>query len=131
MKHLKPIAVAAFLWLSGSLAFAGDFDGSRQLICATVDALECTAGEACSKEQPKKIGAPAFMRVDFAKKQIIGKQHTSAIRFMDNSGESLKMQGTELGYGWTIALNRNNGDMSVTLVDSSVVFVLFGSCTPL
>jgi hypothetical protein len=131
MKRLIHIALAAFVYTAGSFAFAGDFDGSRQLICATTDALECTSGEACSKEPPKKIGAPAFMRVDFAKKQIVGKQHTSAIRFMDNSGESLKMQGTELGYAWTIALSRANGDMSVTLVDSSVVFVLFGSCTPL
>lgn len=131
MKHLIHIALAAFVYTGGSLAFAGDFDGSRQLICATTDAMECAAGEACSKEPPKKIGAPSFMRVDFSKKQIVGKQHTSAIRFMDNSGESLKMQGTELGYAWTIALNRANGEMSVTLVDSNAVFVLFGSCTPL
>lgn len=131
MMRLVRIAVAAIACAAGSVASAGDFDGSKQLLCATIDALDCSAGEACSKGRPKEIGAPAFMRVDFAKKQIIGTQRASPIRFMEKTGESLMMQGTELGYAWTMALDQEDGEMSVSLVDSNGVFVLFGSCTPL
>jgi hypothetical protein len=35
----------------------------------------------------------------------------------------------ELGFGWTIALDQESGQMSGTLVDRDGVFVLFGACT--
>jgi hypothetical protein len=41
------------------------------------------------------------------------------------------LQGTELGFAWTIALDQANGKMMVTLVDRDGAFVFFGSCTPL
>jgi len=50
---------------------------------------------------------------------------------MDKSDTQLLLQGTELGYGWTLALDQESGTMTVTLVNREEVFVLFGSCTPL
>lgn len=85
----------------------------------------------CLKGRPDDIGAPAFMRIDFARKAVIGPKRTSAIRFMEKDAESLVLQGTEAGYAWTMALGQAEGELSVSLVDSSGVFVLFGSCTPL
>jgi hypothetical protein len=42
------------------------------------------------------------------------------LRCVEPSDGQLLMQGTELGYGWSIALDVNRED----------VFVLFGACTP-
>lgn len=131
MGRLVRIAVAAYACTVGSVATAGDFDGSRQLICAPVEAMDCTAGMACVKGRPDDIGAPAFMRIDFARKAVIGPKRMSEIRFMEKGAESLVLQGTEAGYAWTMALDQAEGEMSVSLVDSSGVFVLFGFCTPL
>jgi hypothetical protein len=110
-------------------ARAGDFDGSKLLICAPVEALDCAAGEACAKGTPDDVGAPAFMRIDVARKAVIGAKRTSAIHFVDRSESQLLLQGTELGYGWTIAIDQASGKMAVSLVNLEGAFVLFGSCT--
>jgi hypothetical protein len=107
---------------------AGDFDGSKPFICAAVEALDCGAGEACAKGTPDDIGAPAFMRIDVARKAVIGPKRTSAIHYVDRSESQLLLQGTELGYGWTIVVDQASGKMAVSLVNLDGVFVLFGSC---
>ena len=49
---------------------------------------------------------------------------------MEPSEGQLMLQGTEMGYGWSIALDTRTGSMSTTLVNREDVFVLFGACTP-
>jgi hypothetical protein len=49
---------------------------------------------------------------------------------MEPSDGQLLLQGTELGYAWSVALDTKTGAMSTTLVNREDVFVLFGSCTP-
>jgi hypothetical protein len=130
---MKTYLLAAMIIFVGAIATAsaGDFDGSKLLICATVDAMDCVSGENCAKGRPGDMGAPAFLRIDFAKKTIGGPKRTTPIVAMDNSGEQILLQGKELGYGWTFALDQDGGRFSATLVNRDGVFVLFGSCTPL
>jgi hypothetical protein len=123
--------VAALAWLTAGTAFASDFDGSKLLICAPVEAMDCAPGEACTKGRPGDIGAPSFLRIDFAQKVIVGPKRTTPIVFMDKSDNQILLQGTELGYGWTLALDQESGTITVTLVNREEAFVLFGSCTPL
>ena len=51
------------------------------------------------------------------------------ILFIDKSDDQALLQGKELGYGWTLALDQESGKMTATLVNREEVFVLFGSCT--
>ena len=81
--------------------------------------------------RPEDIGAPRFLRIDFAQKVIVGPQHTSPILFMDKSDDRILLQGTEFGFGWTLVLDQASGTMSATLVNREGAVVLFGSCTPL
>ena len=60
---------------------------------------------------------------------MIGTKRTSAIHSMDKSDVQLLLQGTELGYAWTIAIDQSTGKMAVSLVSLESVFVLFGACT--
>jgi hypothetical protein len=39
------------------------------------------------------------------------------------------LQGTELGYAWSIALDTGSGRLSAALVDREGAIVLFGACT--
>jgi hypothetical protein len=112
-------------------AFGADFDGSKNLICAPVEAMDCVAGEACTRGLPDEIGAPAFIRVDVTKKVISGPMQTTPILFVDKTETRVLLQGKELGFGWTIALEQSTGKLTATLVDEEGVFVLFGNCTPL
>jgi hypothetical protein len=50
---------------------------------------------------------------------------------MQRSADGLILQGTEAGYGWTLAVDIQQGTMSATLVNREGAFVLFGSCTPM
>ena len=93
--------------------------------------MDCVSGEDCTKGRPGDLGAPAFLRIDFAKKTIGGPKRTTPIVSMDTTEEQILLQGNELGYGWTFALDQEGGKFSATLVNRDGVFVLFGSCTPL
>jgi hypothetical protein len=123
---LAAVVCSAPAWVQGA-----DFDGSKPLLCATIDAHFCDIGEVCYRTLPEILGAPQFLRINFAKKTITGaQQRTTAIRYMEPGDGQLVLQGTELGYGWSLALDTKTGAMSATLVNRDDVFVLFGACTP-
>jgi hypothetical protein len=130
MKSIRYLIVV-FLPLLPVNTQAGDFDGSRLLICAPVKTMDCVRGDDCLTGLPEDVGAPAFMRLDFAKKTVIGPKVTSPIMLMEKTGDQILLQGREVNFGWTIALDSENGEMAVTLADRNGVYVLFGSCTPL
>jgi hypothetical protein len=110
---------------------AADFDGSKTIICAPVEAMDCAPGAVCGRGSPADVGAPAFIRIDFAKKVVIGPKRTTPILAMEKSESQVLVQGNELGYGWSIAVDQEDGEMSATLTNHEGAFVLFGSCTPL
>jgi hypothetical protein len=103
----------------------------ERLMCATVEALDCEAGAACFKGRPADLGAPPFMRIDLANKSIAGAKRSTPIVSMQQNAGILLLQGTEAGFGWTLAVDTEQGTMSATLVNGEGAFVLFGSCTPM
>jgi hypothetical protein len=50
---------------------------------------------------------------------------------MEKSESQILLMGTELGFGWTMVLDQDSGDLSATVSDRDGTIVLFGSCTPL
>jgi hypothetical protein len=80
---------------------------------------------------PEDFGAPVFMRLDFAKKAVLGPKHTSPMLLQEKTDSQLLLQGREGAFAWTIAIDSESGNMAVTLVNRSNAYVLFGNCTPL
>lgn len=115
--------------LSACPGHANEFDGARVLLCAPVQAFDCAAGEDCAKELPEQLGVPAFMRIDVPNKAVIGPKRTSPILLADKSETQLVLQGTELGYGWTLVVDQESGKLTATLANREGVVVLFGACT--
>lgn len=124
------VGVQAALLCLTTAVLGADFDGSRRLICATVDAHACDPGEVCLRGLPADLGLPRFMRIDLGEKTIAGPKRTTQIRFIDNGADQILMQGTELGYAWTVVLDKTDGSMSMTLVNRDDTFTVFGYCTP-
>ncbi|WNC94134.1 hypothetical protein RI103_25560 [Paraburkholderia sp. FT54] len=110
---------------------AADFDGSKPLLCATVDAHSCDPGLTCSRSLPGDIGAPLFLSLDFAKKTIVGPARTTPMRIASKDANQVIMDGTEMGYGWTLVLDSADGSMTLTIVNRDDALVLFGNCTAL
>jgi hypothetical protein len=106
-----------------------DFDGSKLLICAPVEALDCAPTDGCIKSTPEDFGAPAFLRIDVTNKTVAGPKRTSPIEVSVLDANQLLLRGAELGYGWTIAIDQATGKAVFTLTDHEGVFVLFGACT--
>jgi hypothetical protein len=92
--------------------------------------MDCAPGAACEKGTPEELGAPTFFRIDFTNKALVGPKRTSAIQLVEKIDRQLLLQGTELGFGWTLALDSATGKISATLVDREGAVVLFGACTP-
>ena len=112
------------------IAIAADFDGSKPLICAPTEAVDLLAGEEIAKARPSDIGAPSFLRVDIANKKIAGPKRVTPIKYIEKDDTQILLQGTELGFGWTLALDQQMGDMTITFVDRTGAVVLSGPCTP-
>lgn len=123
------ICLAACLPLGA--AIAADFDGSKPLICAPTEAVDLRAGEELVKARPTDIGAPSFLRVDIANKKITGPKRVTPIRSIEKNDKQILLQGTELGFGWTLALDQQAGTMTISFVDRAGAVVLSGTCTPL
>ncbi|MBI5632790.1 MAG: hypothetical protein HZA15_04865 [Nitrospirae bacterium] len=113
-----------------SPVFAGDvIDGTKPLLCASIEALDCDPGQACDRGIPEIMGAPKFVRIDFAKNEIAGPLRTTKIRSMDKDEDQLVLQGYEVGLGWTIAIDRFTGNMRASFAGWDAAFIIFGACT--
>jgi hypothetical protein len=111
-------------------ALAADFDGSKGLLCANVQAVECVAGAAaCIRATPFDLGVPTFIRLDFEGQRIVGPYRSTPVRLMEKNTGQILLQGSELDFGWTVALNTVTGEVSSMLMDREVVIALFGYCT--
>lgn len=122
--------VCAFvLPLVATAALAADFDGSRPLICAPVTVMDCFRGDECVTALPEDVDAPAFMRFDFDKKTVSSAKVETEILLQEATAEQLLLQGREGPFGWTIVIDSDSGDMSVTLTGRNRALVMYGSCT--
>lgn len=132
---LTALAVAlATLVASG--ASAGGFDGSVNLVCSSVDVVGCTDGPTCLQARARDFALPDFLFVDFAKKVVRGTEasglkQTSPIKSSERSEHQLVLQGFENHHGWTLAIARADGRMTLTSTGPDVSFMIFGACTAL
>jgi len=120
----------------GGLSHAKDFDGSKALTCATIEAIECVPGGECYKGWAHEINLPQFVTVDFAKKSITGQRPNDGsrlaakIKSVSTKSSNLMLQGVQNDRAWSIVIAKNNGFMSVSVSAEDSAFVVFGACTP-
>jgi hypothetical protein len=113
-----------------SPAFAGDLiDGTKPLLCANIEVLDCDPGVPCDRGIPEIMGAPQFLRIDFAKNEIAGPLRTTKIRSIEKDADQIVLQGFEIGMGWTLALDRVTGNMRLAFASWDATFIVFGACT--
>lgn len=132
MQTLRTIGVALLAVSCSHAAVAGDFDGSKLLLCATSLAIECQQNYECETTAHSEVAFPRFVEVD-AKKKVVSAANSSGasspIGSVSHDGGNLILQGVEEGRGWTLLIDESTGEMSVSVADPDGAFVLFGACT--
>ncbi len=133
----------ALLALSWGSSNAASFDGSVPLLCASATVIECLPIAGCGQVAPEAIGAPQFMRLDFAGNRLTstaadGTERSSAIERAETVDGKLILQGAEEGLegvrdglGWTMAIAGDSGRMVLTASGDDAAFAIFGACTTL
>jgi hypothetical protein len=126
----------------GLTAAAEDFDGSKPLVCTVIEVNECLAGEGCQELAPEEINLPRYLWINVGKKTIQNKKTGDAVR--KSRIESAKrvdgkliIQGAEEaredvrdGFGWTIAIMEESGQMVLSASGDLAAVAGFGTCTP-
>lgn len=144
MKNMKMSILALAIVCTAAIPVsAGDFDGSKPLLCSVISITECAPDGECRRTTAENVGLPQFLRVDFQKKTISAPRPVdgtppSAIERMERVDGKLILQGAEDGLegvrdgvGWTSALSEDTGKFVLTASGEEVAFVVFGACTPL
>ncbi len=142
MRNALIAQIALLVGFSVVPAMAQDFDGSKPLLCASMDIRECDRGKACETRQAIDVNAPQFLRIDFAENRLDGRradgtESTTAIERIENVDNKIILQGVEDGaegvrdgLGWSLAIAMDTGRMVLTGAGDDVAFVIFGACTP-
>ncbi|MDH3597232.1 MAG: hypothetical protein OEM93_20535 [Rhodospirillales bacterium] len=125
--------VASLGLLAGPVSAAG-FDGSKPLICASIEAFDCASGGDCLKGTAESMNVPQFIRLDFKGKvakatRPDGEERISKFGNMTQNDGALILQGVQGGLGWSMTIAQDGGKMALTAAGEEVGFVIFGACT--
>lgn len=136
MRRYQLVILAACLGLLAGPVSAAGFDGSKPLLCASIETFDCASGGDCLKGTAESMNVPQFIRLDFKAKvaratRPDGEERTSKIGSMTQNDGALILQGVQGGLGWSMAIAQDGGKMALTAAGEQVGFVIFGACTPL
>ena len=135
MKKIKFMSLAFLCFILTPLSIAAaDFDGSRSLLCATIETFECGSDIECQRGTAQSINLPQFLKIDFKDKKISGTRESgevlsTKIENTEHGDGKLVLQGTQNNKGWSMLINEATGKMTITASDDQVGFVVFGACT--
>ena len=122
-------------------AVAGDFDGSKPMLCAVMDIVECGPDGNCQKVTVEDVSIPQFLKINSKEKKITatqtsGSKKSTTIKNIEHVDGKLILQGAEDGIegvrdgvGWSLAIAEDTGKMVLTASGDEVGFVVFGACT--
>ena len=142
MNNIKRIVWALILFfLTGVPALAGDFDGSKPLICASIKVFECTEKPGCQEVTAQEISLSQLVRINVDDKKIIGNvngtERVTQIEYIEHIDGKMMLYGAEEGYesvrdgvAWTATIDEATGSLVFSATGDGVAFVVFGACIP-
>jgi hypothetical protein len=136
MKKISIIFVLLVaLGMLPSQVFAAGSESSKTLLCGADTVTQCAYDSGCMRTTAREVNLPRFIKVDMKKKVIsqvnVDKPRQAEIKFMDRQENRIILQGAENGRAWSMVIRETIGEMSATVSDDLLGFVIFGMCTPM
>ena len=120
MKVIEKISLAVGTCLLTTAGFTADFDGSKNMICASMDVMECVQGKSCETVSPEDINAPSFITLDVDSMEMAIKRKEGSAKREIRNKEHLEGRliiqgvGVDSPVGWTLTINEETGKMVIT-----------------
>lgn len=135
------LCVSACVSVMPPNSVAGDFDGSKPMVCTVIEANECLMGEGCKAVAPADVNLPRYLWIDVAKKTVQSAKGGDAARKSPIEGvkrfdSKLILQGAEDGqegvrdgFGWSLAIMEDTGQVVLSASGDLFAVTAFGACT--
>ena len=128
---IQIICYLSVAFFSGSIVAASDFDGSKSLICAIVEVLDCDVYNECARVNANAVNLPDIFRMDIKKKEMVGADRATKIQHVTHNEEDIILQGTsDYGRAWSVVLSQSTGKYTGAVAANDFGFLIFGSCLP-
>ena len=107
---------------------------SSKLVCSSIDVIACKDGRHCADGSSQSFELPEFMFINFKDKTVRAKNHdgnnyVSPIKNFEITKSQLIIQGIENHRGWSAAIDRKTGRLTISSVGDEVSIMIFGACT--
>ncbi|APG26823.1 hypothetical protein A7E78_02535 [Syntrophotalea acetylenivorans] len=101
-------------------------------LCTLTRAYECTADGECGELTIEEMALPRFVRIDLDKQTIVSldkavKRNDTKINLIKQLEEITVLQGVEQR-GWSIALGKESGNLTLSAAGDGHGFMVFGAC---
>lgn len=112
---------------------AGDFDGSKKLLCVPTDLMSCTAAGHCERTTARQLEIPQFVQVDVNRKLMSGKledgtERRTPIERVELGEHSTALQGGEYDRAWSLVIQHDTGKLSGAIAGHEGAVVVLGAC---
>ena len=129
------VSAALLSCTAGGPVSAADYDGSKPLICAALQAISCQPDRQCKQGTVDSLNLPQFFWIDGAAKTIAekgldGQIRTSPFQTSTQSATHLILQGTSEHLGWNATISKVSGKLTFAATDGASAQIIFGACTP-
>ena len=129
-RFIQIICYLSLVFCSGSSIAASDFDGSKPLVCAIVEVLDCGLQDKCDRVNPEFVNLPDIFKINFNNKEMSGADRTTSFKHLVHEEGNTIIQGTSgNGRGWSLLLSEQTGKFTGAVAGVEYGFLIFGSCT--
>ena len=114
------------------IADMGRHGSASVCLCGLFTVAECGDSGDCQRRTAASVELPAFIKIDVPQKRLVAadeSKESTPIEHVKHLEGRLVLQGGEGGRGWSAVVNEETGQLSATVVDENVAFVVCGACT--
>ncbi len=126
------IQIVLFLGIavSSNAVVASNFDGSRPLVCAIAEVMDCGMDNDCVSVDPESVNLPNIFRMNFKDKEMSNGDRKTAIEVVSAREGNTVLLGTSEDHNkaFSLLLSHTTGKFTGSVAADDYGFVLFGSC---